>query len=171
MYPLPKRKLYTENILNFSSNHLFLPKELLRVLETLFNINEKKLINKKYLADCFFCYDYYIFRVNQVEKKNKKTQLLNKNNPKIRELKESITLEKHKNNLNNNAIKDYKNQIQNEMLKKKRLPTLNKKSKYFVFEEKDFKKSGINQSTALRYFQWISPYIKELKYIDIINIR
>lgn len=169
---LPKRKLYINDIFEFSSNHLILPVESNKLLETFFKIDKKYIRSSKIIADCFFCYDYYNFRVAEVKNKNIKIKKLNKENYKIAELQEYIKLEENKGCYKDNTkIKELKKEIDDEKIKKECIPTLNKRSKYFVFDEEDFKNSDINRSTALRYYQWISPFIKNYNYIDIINFN
>lgn len=169
---LPKRKLYINDIFEFSSNHLILPVESNKLLETFFKIDKKYIRSSKIIADCFFCYDYYNFRVAQVKNKNDKIVLRNKDNYKIIELQHYIKLEENKGCYKDNTkIKELKKEIDDEKEKKEDRPTLNKRSKYFVFDEEDFKNSDINRSTALRYYQWISPFIKGYNYIDIINFN
>lgn len=169
---LPKRKLYLNNIIEFSSNHLILPIESKKLLETFFKIDKKYIKSSKIIADCFFCYDYYNFRVAEVKNKNNETKKLNKENYKIIELQEYIKLEENRGYFKDiEKIINWKNQIDKEIIPKECIPTLNKRSKYFVFDEEDFKNSDINRSTALRYYQWISPFIKNYNYIDIINFN
>ena len=67
------------------------------------------------------------------------------------------------------ATPSYKEIEEREKIKLKSTPTTNKTSNYYIFNEKDFLKSGINKNTALTYYHWISPYIDKMKYKDIIN--
>lgn len=169
---LPKRKLYINDIFEFSSNHLILPVESNKLLETFFKIDKKYIRSSKIIADCFFCYDYYNFRVAEVKNKNDKIVLRNKDNYKIIELQHDIKLEENKGYYKDNTkIKNWKKEIEDEKIKKECMPTLNKTKEYFVFKEKYFQESGINENTALRYYQWISPFIKNYNYIDIINFN
>lgn len=54
MYPLTKRKLFTDHILRFSSNHLIFYKEAIKLLEDFFKMKEMKIKKQKALADAFF---------------------------------------------------------------------------------------------------------------------
>lgn len=169
---LPKRKLYLNNIIEFSSNHLILPIESKKLLETFFKIDKKYIKSSKIIADCFFCYDYYNFRVAEVKNKNSKTKISNKESYKIDELQEYIKEEYKKGYFRDmEKIQSWREEINDELIKEKHKISLNKKSDYFVFKEKYFKESGINENTALRYYQWISPFIKNYNYIDIINFN
>ncbi|MDN5101574.1 hypothetical protein O8C99_00085 [Aliarcobacter butzleri] len=170
---LTKRKLCTDHILKFSSNHLFLPKQSMTFLENFFKVDKKYLKSKKTIADCFFCYDYYVFRKNEVEQKNKEKDSLNFNNTNLNILRKEIELIEKDSFLTaqqkNEKMKNYKEEIKKEMIEKEHLPSLNKKSKFYIFNENNFQKSGINKSTAFRYYTWISPYIQKCEYIKIIN--
>ena len=169
---LPKRKLYLNNIIEFSSNHLILPIESKKLLETFFKIDKKYIKSSKIIADCFFCYDYYNFRVAEVKNKNSKTKISNKESYKIDELQEYIKEEYKKGYFRDmEKIQSWREEINDELIKEKHKISLNKKSDYFVFKEKYFQESGINENTALRYYQWISPFIKNHNYIDIINFN
>ena len=64
----------------------------------------------------------------------------------------------------------YEEVIEQEELNLLDEPTLNKTSEFYIFKESQFKKSGINDSTALKYYQWIKPYI-DGEYIKQINIE
>lgn len=173
MYPLTKRKLFTDHILRFSSNHLIFYKEAIKLLEDFFKMKEMKIKKQKALADAFFCFDYYKYRLEKVNNYNKKAEERNSKNIVLEEANDYI--EKIKANTfllpeeKNQEIKEYEEIIKNETIKKKEIPAINKKSKYYIFKEKNFLKSGINENTALSYYQWISPYIDNYKYKNIIN--
>ena len=173
MYPLTKRKLFTDHILRFSSNHLIIYKEAIKFIEDFFKLNDEKMKKQKALADAFFCYDYYNYRLEQVIKENKKTELKNSNNIFLQEA--LFNMSKIDNNKSmsaqqkNKEKSEYIKTKEREEIKLKSTPSINKTSNYYIFNEKDFLKSGINKNTALTYYQWISPYIDDMKYKDIIN--
>jgi hypothetical protein len=173
MYPLTKRKLFKDHILRFSSNHLIFYKETIKFIEKFFKVNDETMKKQKTLADAFFCYDYYNYRLEQVIKKNKETELKNSNNIFLQEA--LFNMSKIDNNKSMSAQQKneektaYKEIEEREKIKLKSTPTTNKTSNYYIFNEKDFLKSGINKNTALTYYHWISPYIDKMKYKDIIN--
>ena len=173
MYPLTKRKLFTDHILRFSSNHLIIYKEAIKFIEDFFKLNDEKMKKQKALADAFFCYDYYKYRLEQVNRKNKEAELKNSNNILLQEAlyyMSEIDNDKFMNAQQKNEGKSEYIKIQErEEIKLKSTPSINKTSNYYIFNEKDFLKSGINKNTALTYYQWISPYIDDMKYKDIIN--
>ena len=173
MYPLTKRKLFTDHILRFSSNHLIFYKEAIKLLEDFFKMKEMKIKKQKALADAFFCFDYYKYRLEKVNNYNKKAEERNSKNIVLEEANDYIEEIKANTFLlpeeKNQEIKEYEEIIKNETIKKKEIPAINKKSKYYIFKEKNFLKSGINENTALSYYQWISPYIDNYKYKNIIN--
>lgn len=175
MYPLTKRKLFTDHILRFSSNHLIIYKEAIKFIEDFFKLNDEKMKKQKALADAFFCYDYYNYRLEQVIKENKKTELKNSNNIFLQEA--LFNMSKIDNNKSmsaqqkNEGKSEYIKTKEREEIKLKSTPSINKTSNYYIFNEKDFLKSGINKNTALTYYQWISPYIDYMKYKDIINCK
>lgn len=173
MYPLTKRKLFTDHVLRFSSNHLIIYKEAIKFIEDFFKLNDETMKKQKTLADAFFCYDYYKYRLEQVIKENEEAKLKNSNNIFLQEALSDIV------NIDNNKFitAQEKNKNKSEYIKIKEIeeiklkstPSTNKTSNYYIFNEKDFLKSGINKNTALTYYQWISPYIDKMKYKDIIN--
>ena len=173
MYPLTKRKLFTDHILRFSSNHLIFYKETIKFIEKFFKVNDETLKKQKTLADAFFCYDYYRYRLEQVNRKNKEAELKNSNNIFLQEA--LFNMSKIDNNKSisaqqkNEGKSEYIKTKEREEIKLKSTPSINKTSNYYIFNEKDFLKSGINKNTALTYYQWISPYIDDMKYKDIIN--
>lgn len=173
MYPLTKRKLFTDHILRFSSNHLIFYKETIKFIEKFFKVNDETMKKQKTLADAFFCYDYYNCRLEQVIKENKEIELKNSNNIFLQEA--LFNMSKIDNNKSMSAQQKneektaYKEIEEREKIKLKSTPTTNKTSNYYIFNEKDFLKSGINKNTALTYYHWISPYIDKMKYKDIIN--
>ncbi|WP_323586111.1 hypothetical protein [Aliarcobacter butzleri] len=173
MYPLTKRKLFTDHILRFSSNHLIFYKEIIKFIEKFFKVNDKTMKKQKTLADAFFCYDYYRYRLEQVNRKNKEAELKNSNNIFLQEA--LFNMSKIDNNKSisaqqkNEGKSEYIKTKEREEIKLKSTPSINKTSNYYIFNEKDFLKSGINKNTALTYYQWISPYIDDMKYKDIIN--
>lgn len=173
MYPLIKRKLFTDHILRFSSNHLIFYKEAIKLLEDFFKMKKMKIKKQKALADAFFCFDYYKYRLEKVNNYNKKAEERNSKNIVLKEANDYIEEIKANTFLlpeqKNKEIKKYEEIIKYETIKKKGLPTLNKKSKYYIFKEKNFLNSGINENTALSYYQWISPYIDNYEYKNIIN--
>ena len=175
MYPLTKRKLFTDHILRFSSNHLIIYKEAIKFIEDFFKLNDEKMKKQKALADAFFCYDYYKYRLEQVNRKNKEAELKNSNNILLQEAlyyMSEIDNDKFMNAQQKNEGKSEYIKIQErEEIKLKSTPSINKTSNYYIFNEKDFLKSGINKNTALTYYQWISPYIDDMKYKDIINCK
>ncbi len=173
LYPLTKRKLLTDHILKFSSNHLILHKQVIKFLEDFFKIIEVKIKKQMALADTFFCYDYYKFRVEEVEQENKKRE---------EENLENVILEEAINNIkkinddryltDQQKAKDripYEEIIQHEKLKPLNVPSINKTSKHYIFKETKFKESFISSGTAYNYYTWIKPYIDDIKYINIIN--
>lgn len=174
-YPLTKRKLFTDHVLRFSSNHLIIYKEAIKFIEDFFKIDDIKIKKQKALADAFFCYDYYKYRIEQVIRENKEAELKNSNNVFLQEaLSDIVKIDndkfmtaKQKNEKKSEHIQMKKK----EEIELKSTPTLNKKSDYYIFNEKDFLKSGINKNTALTYYQWISPYIDSMEYKDIINCQ
>ncbi len=173
MYPLTKRKLFTDHILRFSSNHLIIYKEAIKFIEDFFKPNDEKMKKQKALADAFFCYDYYKYRLEQVNRKNKEAELKNSNNILLQEAlfyMSEIDNDKFMTAQQKNKEKsEYIKIKEREEIKLKSTPTTNKTSNYYIFNEKDFLKSGINKNTALTYYQWISPYIDNMKYKNIIN--
>ena len=172
LYPLSKRKLLTDHILKFSSNHLILYKQVIKFSEDLFKDTQVKLKKQTALSDAFFCYDYYQYRLEEVAKKNKRRQEQNLENFILQDAIESIELinndsfmtdaQKRKERISDEEV------IGIENLNLLKEPTLNKTSKSYIFAEQKFKKSGINSSTALKYYQWIKPYI-DGAYIKVIN--
>lgn len=172
---LTKRKLYIKDIFEFSSNHLLLPIQSKKFLETFFKIDKKYLRSNKIISHCFFCYDYYMFRINEVETINKKNNDINDTNNFIIEYKENISNIRECTHLTdkekNDEIESFKLKIKDELIPRQNIPTLNKKSINYIFDEKEFKKSGINRNTALSYYQWISSFIKDYNYMDIINFN
>lgn len=173
MYPLTKRKLFTDHVLRFSSNHLIIYKEAIKFIEDFFKPNDEKMKKQKALADAFFCYDYYKYRLEQVNRKNKEAELKNSNNILLQEAlfyMSEIDNDKFMTAQQKNKEKsEYIKIKEREEIKLKSTPTTNKTSNYYIFNEKDFLKSGINKNTALTYYQWISPYIDNMKYKNIIN--
>lgn len=175
MYPLTKRKLFTDHVLRFSSNHLIIYKEAIKFIEDFFKIDDIKIKKQKALADAFFCYDYYEYRIEQVIRENEEAELKNSNNMLLQEALSNIVkidndkfmTAQQKNKEKNEYIKIK----EREEIKLKSTPTTNKTSNYYIFNEKDFLKSGINKNTASTYYQWISPYIDSMKYKDIINCK
>ena len=172
LYLLSKRKLLIEHVPMFSSNHLILHNQVTRFLQDFFKGIEVKIKKQKALADAFFCYDYYNCRLEEVAKKNKNLQNKNLENVILQEAIENILL------INNNTLltdqqkkkerAPYEEVIKQEESNLLKEPTLHKASKSYIFKESKFKKSGINDSTALKYYQWIKPYI-DGEYINIIN--
>lgn len=173
LYPLTKRKLLIDHIIKFSSNHLIIQKQAIKFLEDFFEHTEIKMKKQLALANAFFCYDYYNYRLEEIHKKNKKIEEDNLNNIELQEAIERIEeinndtyltdQQKSKERAPYVEIKKY------EEVKLLEKPALHKTSNHYVFKETNFKNSNINHSTALKYYQWLKPYIDELKYIDIIN--
>lgn len=174
-YPLTKRKLFTDHVLRFSSNHLIIYKEAIKFIEDFFKIDDIKIKKQKALADAFFCYDYYKYRIEQVNRKNEEIEKRNSENISLKVANENIEIiEKNKDLTSVEKNKEKSEYIQikkKEEIELKSTPTLRKRSDYYIFNEKDFLKSGINKNTALTYYQWISPYIDSMKYKDIINYK
>lgn len=131
-----------------------------------------KLKAQQAIADAFFCYDYYRYRLDKVKNENRKRQKQDLDNTILQEAIESINSIDNDTLLSSQQKKKAKVQFekvkQYEELKKLGTPTLNKKYSSYIFDETKFRKSGINRSNALRYYQWIKPYI-DGKYIKIIN--
>jgi hypothetical protein len=173
LYPLSKRKLLIDHIPKFSTNHLIIYKQATQFLEDFFKTNQVKMKKQVALADAFFCYDYYHYRIEEVLKKNQNHQKLNSENVVLQDAIQSIE------SIDNNTYLSYPQKkeekapyieiIIHEELKKIDNPTLNKTSKSYIFDESKFTKSGINRSTALKYYQWIQVYIDDSEYINIIN--
>ena len=172
IYPLSRRKLLTEHIPKFSSSHLILYKQATEFLENFFKATQVKLKKQIALADAFFCYDYYHYRLEKIAGENQKRQKQNLENAILQDAIDQIKL------IDNDTILSYpqkkagkapyKEVVQYEELKELDVPTLNKEYPSYIFDESKFRKSDINRSTALKYYQWIKPYI-EGKYIEIIN--
>jgi len=172
LYPLSKRKLLTDHILKFSSNHLILYKQINQFVKDLFKDSQVKVKKQIALSDAFFCYDYYNYRLEEVRRENQKRQEHNLENVILQIAIDEIEL------INNHSFITYsekkkeaipfKEVIKAETINPVEEPTLNKTSKSYTFSERNFKKSGINSDTALKYYQWIKPYI-DGKYIEIIN--
>jgi len=172
LYPLSKRKLLTDHILKFSSNHLILYKQVTEFIENLFKATQVKLKKQIALSDAFFCYDYYHYRLEEVAKKNQTRQKQNLENVILQEAIDSIESIKNDSYMSDSQKKKekipYEEVIGSEDLNLLKEPTLNKTSKFYIFAESRFKKSGINSSTALKYYDWVKPYI-DGKYIKVIN--
>jgi len=172
LYPLSKRKLLTDHIPRFSSNHLILYKQVTEFIENLFKATQVKLKKQIALADAFFCYDYYHYRLEEVAKQNQIRQKQNLENFSLQEAINSIELIANDTNLTYQEKKQekipYEEVIRGEVRNLLKEPTLNKTSKFYIFAESKFKKSGINSSTALKYYDWVKSYI-DGKYIKIIN--
>lgn len=173
LFPLSKRKLLTDHILKFSSNPLMLNKQLIKFLEDFFKVSKVKIKKQIALADAFFCYDYYNFRVEKVEQENKKREKENSENIAIQEAEDNI--EKIENDTylsvhqKEKEKAQYKEVIREQELKLLNIPTINKKSKHYIFKETEFKKSGILPGTAYNYYIWLKPYIDNNEYIKLIN--
>lgn len=172
LYPLSKRKLLTDNIPRFSSNHLILYKQVTKFIEGLFKATQVKFKKQVALADAFFCYDYYYYRLEEVAKKNKEYEEKNLENFILQDAMKNIELITKNTALiypeKKQESTPYEEIIRGEKLNLLKAPSLNKTSKFYIFAEPKFKKSGINSSTALKYYQWIKPYI-DGEYIEIIN--
>lgn len=172
LYPLSKRKLLTDHIPKFSSNHLILYKQVTEFIENLFKATQVKLKKQIALAGAFFCYDYYHYRLEEVAKQNQIRKKQNLENVILQEAIDSIELITNDINLTYQEKKQKKIQDEEVIRAEKRNllkePTLSKNSKFYIFDEPKFKKSGINRSTALKYYDWIKPYI-DGEYIKIIN--
>lgn len=175
LYPLTKRKLLTDHVLRFSSNHLILYRQAIKLLEKFFKVIEVKIKKQLTLADAFFCYDYYKFRLEEVEQENKKREKENLENiilqeaiSNIKKINDDIYL------TNQQKAKDripYEEIIQHEELNPLDVPSINKTSKHYIFKETKFKESSISSGTAYNYYTWIKPYIDDIEYIDIINSK
>lgn len=172
LYPLFKRKLLIEHIPTFLSNHLILYKQTTQFIENFFKNTQVKLKKQTALADAFFCYDYYHYRLEKVTSENKRRQKQNFENVILQDAIASIKSIDNDTFLSYPLKKEhkapYEEVVQYEELKELDVPTLNKEYPSYVFDESKFRKSGINRSTALKYYQWIKPYI-DGKYIEIIN--
>ncbi|WP_122893443.1 hypothetical protein [Arcobacter peruensis] len=172
LYPLTKRKLLTDHVLKFSSNHLILHKQVIKFLEDFFKVIEVKIKKQTALADAFFCYDYYKFRVEEVEQENKKREKENLENTILQEAKDSIEkIDRDTYSTYQQKAEEripYKETIQYEELKPLKKPTIRKGPNH-IFDESNFKKSNIKPGTAYNYYDWIKPYIDNNEYINIIN--
>lgn len=173
LFPLSKRKLLTDHLLKFSSNPLMLNKQLIRFLEDFFKVSEVKIKKQIALADAFFCYDYYNFKVEEVDQENKKREKENSENIILQEAKDNIErinkdtyLSVHQ---KEKEKAQYSEVIRQEELKLLNIPTINKNSKHYIFKETKFKKSGITSGTAYNYYIWLKPYIDNNEYIKLIN--
>lgn len=124
MYPLTKRKLFIDHILRFSSNHLIFYKEAIKLLEDFFKMKEMKIKKQKALADAFFCFDYYKYRLEKVNNYNKKAEERNSKNIVLKEANDFIEEIKANTFLlpeqKNKEIKKYEEIIKNETIKKKK---------------------------------------------------
>lgn len=172
IHPITKRKLLIDHIPKILSNHLMPYKESVRFFENLLKINEVKIKTSIALADAFFCYDYYHYRLEEVKNKNKKLKNQEDSNIFLKDARENIKLINSKKFLTNQEKKqdrlEFEKVIEDEKLNFEKEPRLNKKSDVYIFSESDFQKSDINSDTASKYYQWIKPYI-DGKYIKIIN--
>lgn len=68
----------------------------------------------------------------------------------------------------NEKIKHLKEEIEKEIKKLKKVPSINKGSKNYVFKEKAFSKSKINPNTAYYYYTKLAPYIDNLQYKNLL---
>lgn len=144
-----------------------------------FNSNEivEDLIEKKFrkygtsfkkgnFLDYFFVYDYYQIKLKQYLKRKEVI------NQFIEEKKEEISFIENSSDYTRNEKdslkKDIKNEIEKELDGFISEPRLNKTHKDYVFNQKEFIKSGINSNTASKYYQNISNLIKELEYKKIL---
>ncbi|WP_419774658.1 hypothetical protein [Halarcobacter sp.] len=173
LYPLTKRKLLTDHVLRFSSNHLILHKQVIKFLEDFFKVIEVKIKKQTALADAFFCYDYYKSRLEEVEQENKKREKENSENIAIQEAEDNIKKIENDTYLSVHQKEKEKAQynevIREQELKLLNIPTINKNSKHYIFKETKFKKSGIPPGTAYNYYIWLKPYIDNNEYIKLIN--
>jgi len=175
LHPLSKRKLITDHTLKFLSNHLILHKQAVKFLEDFFKSTQVIKKNQLALADAFFCYDYYKSRLEKVEQENKKREQENLENFVLQEALKEIE------KINNDTYLSihqkakqriqYEEVIRHEESKSLNIPTINKTSKYYIFNETKFKKSGITPGTAYNNYNWIKSYIDDYEYISIINSK
>ena len=173
-YPTLKRKLLIEHVPRFSSNHLILHNQARQLLENFFEGIEIKIKKQRALADAFFCYDYYTYRQEEVANENQLRRNENLENTFLQDAIANISLINNADLITDTQKKkqraSYEEVIEQEELNLLDEPTLNKTSEFYIFKESQFKKSGINDSTALKYYQWIKPYI-DGEYIKQINIE
>lgn len=169
---LPKEELikYIEKIKDEYDNDHSIAKNINDIFNN-FNDNpnhNSSTIFKKNIADAFFCYDYYNAKKDFINEKNEKNERLNNENPILIEKEEELKRLKENARTPIELINSLKKEIKEEKIKLNKLPSINKKSKNYVFEEKYFTKSNINANTAYNYYHNLYPYIDHLKYKELI---
>ena len=152
LYPISKRKLLTDHILKFSSNHLILYKQVNQFIEHLLKDTQVKLKKQIALSDAFFCYDYYHYRLEEIARINQERQKLNLESFILQEAIKEIELINNDSYMTDSQKKKEKipheEIVLGETLNLLKEPSLNKTSKNYIFSELKFKESGINGSTV-----------------------
>lgn len=179
----PNIKFNETNIVNIQVNMNLPEKEFLEYMKKIKNSYDKdnkilkninRLINpklsnkhelltvKRKIADSFFCYDYYSARLRQVTENN--------NYHEMQMLKEELEIiEKHNSYTTeekNIQISFIKNSMSKIKERQEITPSINKKSKHFIFKEPIFRQYNINPSTAYGYYSDIIELLRKLKYSD-----
>lgn len=124
---------------------------------------------KKNIEDAFFCYDYFTKRKDYISQENREIKEKNENNIDLCELKSELELIENTDYVDNKTkkINKLKEEIKKLTINSLQI-NINKDSKNYIFNENNFKISGINPHTAYKYYRLIAPYINELRYKDLI---
>ena len=184
---LPQKELleYLKKIKVEYDNNNAIAKNILDIIKT---ENEDEDTEKKPLktiknniADAFFSYDYYNARKDYIVNKNNEIESENLNNiilqEKLAELEvlkdkkskiQTIRTNTEQLNLLKMEIKHLELEIEEERLLPRQIPTINKTSDYYIFNEKHFSHSLINSNTAYNYYDKLVPFIEKLQYKNLL---
>ena len=128
---------------------------------------------KQFIANAFYCYDYFTARKEYIESENKHNEILNIKNYELQEKKEELEFLKKNKSIDNKTerIKSLKDEIKKLTKKKIAFPAIKKKSDNYIFGEEWFSYSKINSNSAYDNYLFIKDFIENEKYKQLLHSK
>lgn len=124
---------------------------------------------KQFIANAFYCYDYFTARKEYIESENKR----NDENYELQEKKEELEFLKKNKSIDNKTerIKSLKDEIKKLTEKKIAFPAIKKTSANYIFGEEWFSYSKINSNSAYDNYLFIKDFIENEKYKQLLHSK
>ncbi len=124
---------------------------------------------KQFIANAFYCYDYFTARKEYIESENKR----NDENYELQEKKEELEILENDKYVEGKTkkIKSLKDEIKKLTKKKIAFPAIKKKSDNYIFGEEWFSYSKINSNSAYDNYLFIKDFIENEKYKQLLHSK